>query len=154
MCGRDRNSPKVLRAWARGRGSAQHAAVATLACFLAEVKNAATSLLITAEGDGVGHRDGECRRRRRGWDSYLIHHPLQGLSPPPLIYKWASALRPSLPTIASASGKVGVHVSARLRCLAKAGDSGRRWISAAFLLYLLQTHAAIFPKGHRVNKTW
>lgn len=59
MCRRDRNSPNVLRARGTGRRSAQHAAVATQPCFLAEVKNAATSLLIAAEGDGVGHRDGE-----------------------------------------------------------------------------------------------
>lgn len=48
-----------------GRGSAQHAAVATPPCFLTEVKNAATSLLITAEGDGVGHWDGELETEKR-----------------------------------------------------------------------------------------
>lgn len=42
-----------------GRGSAQRAAEATPPCFLTEVKNAARSLLISAEGDGVGHGDGE-----------------------------------------------------------------------------------------------
>lgn len=102
---------------------------------------------------GVGDRE------KAGIPTSSITHCRVCLLPPDL--QMGSAVWLSLlaalrhqPTIASASGKVFVHVSSRLWCVKKAGDSERRWISAAFSLYLLQTHGAIFPKGHRVNKTW
>lgn len=76
MCLREGETPQTCRRPVpapQGWGSAQHAAVATAPCFLMEVRNAGMSLLIPAEGDGIGRRDGEWESEK-GQDFYLIHH--------------------------------------------------------------------------------
>lgn len=65
----------------KGRRSAQHAAVATAPCFHTEVKNADASPLISADGDGIGRRDGKWEGEK-GQDSGLIHHLFTQALPP------------------------------------------------------------------------
>ncbi|KAK9541182.1 hypothetical protein VZT92_001246 [Zoarces viviparus] len=72
----------------RVEGPAQHAAVATVPCFLTEVRNAGMSLLIPVEGDGIGRRDREeeGEREREGeilTSSITLHGGSAFLNPGP-----------------------------------------------------------------------